>query len=136
MGMIYDVRLEGREVQLEVEATDTGNTLLATRIDRDDVDDDVVQAPVESFVAGSSITVLGIVYSTEGAVFKGRDDVTVTPAAFYGALDQGMLVKIKDKKPADGVADKVELESDADLDGAAEFEDEDEDEDEDEEDDS
>ena len=104
---------------LEVEATDTGNTLLATRIDRDDVDDDVVQAPVESFVAGSSITVLGIVYSTEGAVFKGRDDVTVTPAAFYGALDQGMLVKIKDKKPADGVADKVELESDADLDGAA-----------------
>ncbi len=39
---------------LEVEAVLVGNSLVATRIDRDEPDDDVVQAPVESFVARSS----------------------------------------------------------------------------------
>jgi hypothetical protein len=108
---------------LEVEAIMADNALVATRIDREEVDDDVVQAPVESFMAGSSLTVLGVTYSTEGAEFEDSDDRPLAPEQFYGALQVGMLVKIKDELPTDGIADEVEFESDAELDGEREFED-------------
>ena len=67
---------------LEAEAIMVDHALIATRIDREEAEDDVVQAPVESFMAGSSITVLGITYGTEGAVFEDRNDRPLTPAEF------------------------------------------------------
>jgi hypothetical protein len=125
---------------LEVEAFLEGERLIATRIDRDDSDDETVQAPVDSFVAGDSITLLGLTYSTAGAEFEDADDRDLTPEQFYAALEAGMLVKVEDEEPADGIADEVEFESATLLDGEREFgdddyEDDDEDEDEDDDDD-
>jgi hypothetical protein len=108
---------------LEAEAIMANDALVATLIDREEADDDVVQAPVESFESGGSITVLGITYGTGGAEFEDKNDRPLTPEQFYGALQVGMLVKIKDELPTDGIADEVEFESDAELDGEREFED-------------
>ncbi len=97
---------------LEVEAVQLSDSLLATRVDRDDMDDDALQAPVDSFVSGSSLTLLGISYQTIGADFKNQNDTSATEAEFYALLTPGMLVKIKDREIADGVADEVEFKSD------------------------
>jgi hypothetical protein len=95
---------------LEIEAYDDGTQLLATRVDRDDLDDEKLQGPVESFNAELNITVLGVTYSTEGAEFSGRNGEDVDAATFYADLLIGDYVKIKDKELADGIADEVEIE--------------------------
>jgi hypothetical protein len=110
---------------LEVEAVMVGSSLVATRIDRDDRDDDVVQAPVESFVAGDSVTLLGLTYSLAGARFEDQDDNPVSEAEFFAALQVGKLVKLKDEETADGIADEVEFEFEGGLDGELEFGDDD-----------
>ncbi len=102
---------------LEVEAILNGNTLIATRIDRDEADDDVLQAPVTGFVAGESITLLGITYSIAGTEFESLAGKTLSQAAFFNALRVGDLVKVKDKIPADGTADEAEFERRSALDG-------------------
>jgi hypothetical protein len=106
---------------LEVEAVMVGSSLVATRIDRDDMDDDVVQAPVESFVAGDSVTLLGLTYSLAGARFEDQNDNPVSEAEVFAALQVGKLVKIKDEETADGIADEVEFEFEGGLDGELEF---------------
>ncbi|MFK8048995.1 MAG: DUF5666 domain-containing protein [Halioglobus sp.] len=106
---------------IKVEAIAFAEKLLVTRLDRVEDDDDVVQAPVESFVAGRSVTVLGLTFNTQGAEFESRGDVEVSSEAFYSAMEVGALIKIKDEELADGVADEVEFESDEDLDGGIEF---------------
>ncbi len=95
---------------LEIEAYDDGVQLVATRVDRDDLDDEKLQGPVESFNAELNITVLGVTYSTEGAKFEGRNGRDVDAATFYADLLIGDYVKIKDKELADGIADEVEIE--------------------------
>ncbi len=95
---------------LEVEAYDDGNRLIATNVDRDHQDDQVLQGPVDSFNASLDITVLGITYSTQGAQFEGRNGNDVSAAAFYADLLIGDYVKIEDKEPSDGIADEVEIE--------------------------
>ena len=102
---------------LEVEAVKEGASLVATRINRDDEDDDIVQAPVESFVAGSSITLLGVTYSTTGTQFRSRDNEAISSTTFYSQLTVGDLVKVKDRETADGIADEVEFEHHSALDG-------------------
>ena len=114
---------------LEVEALRQGDELVATRIDREEPQDDVLQGTLESFTSGGSIVVLGISYSTTGAQFKSLDNVSLTPAEFYAALAPGALVKVRDKAPADGIADRVELEYEGALDGEREFDEDDADED-------
>lgn len=111
---------------LEVEAIllDDG-TLVATRIDRDETDDEVLQAPVESFNAGTDITLLGITYSIAGAEFEGFDDTDLSADAFFSQLQVGDLVKIKDEEVADGVADEIEFENSDRPDGGVVFEDDD-----------
>jgi len=108
---------------LEVEAFMVGDSLVATRIDRDEPDDDVIQAPVESFTVGNSITLLGITYSTQGAEFENQDDMPLSSEQFYAAVQVGALVKVKDEEVPDGVADEVEFEFEGSLDGGREFED-------------
>jgi hypothetical protein len=102
---------------LEVEAIQDGNILRATRIDRDDMDDEILQAPVDSFdAAARSIILLGITYSTEGAEFESRAGNPLSAEAFFAALQVGDLVKVKDKN-RDGVADEVEFKRQRALDG-------------------
>ena len=108
---------------LEVEAIQQGSEPVATRIDRDDHDDDILQGPVEAFTPGVSITVLGIMYSTAGAEFENHNDENISSDAFYAQLQVGDLVKIKDNEVADGIANVVEFEDDDALDGDREFDD-------------
>ena len=108
---------------LEIEALLVSDTLVATRIDRDDPDDDILQAPVDSFTAGLDITLLGVSYSTAGAQFEGANGGSLTSEAFFAQLQVGDLVKVKDEQPADGIADEVEFERADGLDGDDEFDD-------------
>jgi hypothetical protein len=106
---------------LEVEAIQVGNSLLATRIDREKPDEETIQGPVDRFTEGVDITVLGLTYSTEGAEFEGEGEEEITSMEFYAALEVNDLVKIVDEEPADGIADEVEFESEKELDGDDDF---------------
>jgi len=111
---------------LEAEAVQDGARLLATRIDRDEDDDErLLQAPVEAFVAGSSLTLLGVTFTTAGAEFENAVDDDIEPEAFYTNLDIGALVKVEDEDN-DGNAEEVEFEFAAVLDGDRDFRDDDE----------
>jgi hypothetical protein len=92
---------------VEVEAYLNGGQLLATELDRDDPDDEIVKAPVDSSNPNVEITVLGLTYNVEGAEFKDKSDRDVDAAGFFGQLNVGDVVRIKDERPADGIAEKV-----------------------------
>jgi hypothetical protein len=109
---------------LEVEAIKLGNDLLASRIHRDSQHDSILQAPVERFNAGADITLLGITFSTTGAVFESQNDSELSAEAFFVALQIGDLVRIRDEDLPDGIADEVEFEQGDALNGE-EFEDDD-----------
>ena len=122
---------------LEVEAYQDGDQLIATRVDREDSDEEMIQAPVEGFTEGSDITVLGVTFGVVGAEFESLAGGEISSSAFFQQVQIGDLVKIEDDEPADGVADSIEFEADDRLDGGIEFDDEDDDEeDEDEQDES
>ncbi len=98
---------------LEVEALLLDGSLFATSIERDEVDDDILQGPVERFTSGVDITVQGITYSTRGTQFEDQTDRPISSETFYEQLQIGDLVKIKDEEVANGNADEVEFESDS-----------------------
>lgn len=102
---------------LEVEALFFDGSLFATSIERDEVDDDILQGRIESFTPGVDITVQGITYSTHGSTFEDQSDEPIDADSFYAQLNIGDLVKIKDEDIADGYADEVEFESSAMVDG-------------------
>ena len=107
---------------VSAEAILNGNTLLATRVRREDEDDDqVLQGPVERFVSGVSVTILGVTFDTVGAEFETVDDVSVDSATFYSSVSTGDLVRVEDEEPGNGVAEKVKFESALNLDGDIEF---------------
>jgi hypothetical protein len=108
---------------LEIEAIVVGDSLLASRIHRDEQDDTVIQARVDSFNPGVDITVLGITFTTEGAKFEDQKNGTIAANDFFAQLQVGDLVKIKDEAQQDGIADEVEFEQADALDGE-EFDDE------------
>jgi hypothetical protein len=112
---------------VEIEALTLGGTLLATRIDRDDDDDDLeLQAPVQGFVEGESIDLLGLTFNVSNAEFENAGDDDISAAAFFANLTLGALVRVVDDEPADGFAEDVEFEFSAALDGDREFPDDDE----------
>ncbi|MEE4109984.1 MAG: DUF5666 domain-containing protein, partial [Halieaceae bacterium] len=78
---------------LDIEAILEGNALVATRVDRDDDDDEVeIQAPVEAFVEGRSITVLGLTFDVTGAEFEDAGDNDVSASTFFRNLRIGSLI--------------------------------------------
>jgi hypothetical protein len=98
---------------LKIHARDTGGANpLATEIKRDDLGDDEIQGPVDSFVAGASVTILGVTFNTlvGTTAFEDDKDSALTSAEFYAALANDAVVKIEDNQPADGVADEAEFE--------------------------
>lgn len=91
---------EGNEVRLR--GYKTGNTTVnATRVeDRgpgDPTPRTILQAPVDSEVSGSSITMLGVIVNTTGGGFEFRDinDMPLSSSAFYNLVDVGTLVKAR-----------------------------------------
>ena len=115
---------------LRVEALSMGGRLLATRVDREDDDDDdedtVLQAPLQSFVNGISVTLQGVTFNVTRAEFENVDDKDINASAFFANLKTGALLRVTDKAPADGFAEEVEFEFATALDGDREFEDDDE----------
>lgn len=106
---------------LEVEAYAADGTLVATLVDREDPDDDVIRAPVESFNPVTDITLLGITYSVGNTEFEDADDNTLDADSFFSQLQVGDMVKIKDDRTPNGIANDVEFEDSLRLEGEREF---------------
>ena len=112
---------------LRVEALSMGDRLLATRVDREDDDEDtVLQAPLQSFVNGLSVTLQGVTFNVTRAEFENVDDKDINASTFFANLKTGALLRVTDKAPADGFAEEVEFEFATALNGDREFEDDDE----------
>ena len=85
---------------------------------RDDPDDVILRGPMDEFIPDVSITVLGIVFTTNAATEY--EDVNDNPLANADAFDAlaefGDIVKIRDDLAGagtpNGVADDVDLEED------------------------
>lgn len=95
---------------LEVQALMNGPQIVATELRLREIDDELIEGPVDQFVSNNEITLLGITYRTAGASFENANDQPISGAAFYSVLGSGDTVKIEDKLPADGIADEVEFE--------------------------
>lgn len=100
---INDSNLTFSEIQvgdrLEIRGylTGTGNNrvVVATEVDREDVDSDILlQAPVD-LLANPELTLLGVTVNTSSSVFKDRSDNTLSPTAFFNQVKLGDLVKAK-----------------------------------------
>ena len=119
---------------LEVEAFDNEGTLTATRLDREDEDEDEIklQAPVDDFVVEESITLLGLQFGIDGDTeYESIGGSEVPANAFFAQLSAGFLVKLEDEDPLDGIADELGFEDPSRPDGGYEYDDEDDDKDDD-----
>lgn len=102
---------------LEVEAAFvTDGVVTATQIERNEVDDVKIEGPVDSFdsVAGT-LEVLGVTFSTLADTEYRLEDVSVSRAAFYAALEVGGFVSIRDEE--DGDASSVDFATEVELKG-------------------
>ena len=91
---------------------DDSDRVILSELRRDDTDDVILQGQVESFVSGSSVTILGVTYPAVAGPtdFEDVNDNPISSASFYSSLTVGSLVKIKDRQPGDGTADEAEFE--------------------------
>ena len=126
---------------LEIEAMDIDGALIATRVDREDEDEDEeeisLQAPVDSFVAEESITLLGLQFAVDSETeYESIGGSEVPATAFFAQISSGFIVKLEDEDPLDGIADELEFEDPRRQDGSYEFDDDDDDEEEGDDDDS
>ncbi|WP_373053441.1 DUF5666 domain-containing protein, partial [Thioalkalivibrio sp.] len=95
---------------VEIEAYLTGEDLIATTISREDESSDIeVEAPVEDFVRGVSVTVLGITWNVGSETEYEVDDGDSNAETFWNTIRPGMEIEIEDEAPANGIADKLEL---------------------------
>ena len=99
---------------VSVRGTEANDRLLAETVKRGDAtdpDDSELEGRVDSFVADTSITVLGIAFNVDGATqyFDENENPIVPSGNFFTGLTNGDPVQIKDDDPADGIADEVEL---------------------------
>ena len=100
------VRIEGQELNGEVVAS------VVKRVDGAG-QNLKLEGTVDTFVANSSITILGITYGVDPTPGTGTDfEDFASSAAFFAALNPvgGDFVEIEDDDVADGIADEVELE--------------------------
>ena len=89
-------------------------SVIADRIERRDLEDEVLlQGPVDS-VSSPNLVILGITIQTNsGTEFEDANDNPITQAQFFAQVQTGMLVKVKAKGAfAEGaiIADEVEIE--------------------------
>lgn len=94
------------------------NSVMATRVKREDSDDDAVevQGVVDAYTL-TSVTVLGVTFNVDGNTeYEGDDGITLDgPADFATAFDVGQtVISIEDEITAqgvgDGIADEIEIE--------------------------
>ncbi len=94
-------------------STDPMVPVVASEIRRNSIDDDILEAPVDSFVPDTSFTLLGVSFGTDSNTSFEDETGSLTRSGFYAKLATGCVVKVQDDNapPPDGVADEVELES-------------------------
>ena len=114
---------------IEIEAIGIDDGLIATRVDREDPDDEVIQAPIQELEVNMSVTLLGITIQVSGAEFEDREGNDVSAEIFFEQAAVGDLIKVEDEQPADGNADEVEFEYAGRPDGGFDFDDDDSDDD-------
>ncbi len=100
--------------RLELRGYLTGGVVVATRVDREDVDPDgdvLLQAPVD-LVANPDLTLLGVTVNTSSTlIFKDRNDNVLSAAAFFNQVKTGDLLKAKGTlSGTDILAEEVEFE--------------------------
>ncbi len=96
-------------VAIEAYRDDSGQ-LIATGIEREDSDGDTrLQAPLDSFAANASVTLLGITYTVTGGTSYEVFDSPADASTFFGALTDSSVVKVKDVEP-NGSAEELDLE--------------------------
>jgi hypothetical protein len=89
--------------------------VVASELRRNDVNDDILQGPVDSVVTGSSVTILGVTFSSDGNTEFEINDSGSDRATFYATVKPGCVVKIQDgdlpSTSPDGFADEMDLEN-------------------------
>jgi hypothetical protein len=85
----------GNHVRVRGRASGT-TSIIATRVERRQADDDVVlQGPVQA-LADPNITILGVTVDTSGIdEFDGVNDAPISRTAFFNAVKVGAVVKVK-----------------------------------------
>ena len=82
------------------------SSVIATRIEQRSVDNDVdLQGPVQS-ISGQDLTILGVTIDTSTISndnFEGLNDQVIGRAAFFNAVKEGTLVKVKGQLDNSGV---------------------------------
>jgi len=91
--------------------------LVASELRRISTSDDLLQGPVDTngVVAGSSITILGVTFTTDiNTSFEDANGDDTDSATFYASVQDGCTVQIQDGDvpgtPPDGIADEMNLE--------------------------
>ncbi len=96
-------------VEIEAYEDDAGQ-LVATSIEREDSGRDTrLQAPLDSFDANLSVTLLGITYSVNGGTSYEVNDTPSDASTFFASLTDSSVVKVKDSEP-DASAEELDLE--------------------------
>ena len=87
--------------------------ILATIVERDDLDTETILQGFVTAVANPSFTILGVTITTNGATqFRDVDDSPISAATFFGRVAAGTLVKAKglETSTTTMTADEVEFE--------------------------
>lgn len=113
---LADLRLgDYVEIRGAEDGSAAANDVIATRVERDDDDDEsILRGPVQA-ENEPDLTVLGITIDTTGAVFRDEDDNPMSEAAFFAAVGVGDVVKAETDVPGafngnSFVAEEVEIE--------------------------
>ncbi len=113
---LADLRLgDYVEIRGAEDGSAAANDVIATRVERDDDDDEsILRGPIQA-ENEPGLTVLGITIDTTGAVFRDEDDNPMSEAAFFAAVGVGDVVKAETDVPGafngnSFVAEEVEIE--------------------------
>ena len=91
----------------------TDSTPIASEIRiEQNIDDDKIEAPINNIPGNgaSSLSLLGILFTTNNMTEFENEDNTIPSSAFYSQLQPGRVIGIKDNNPHDGIANKAEIE--------------------------
>jgi len=83
---------------LEIRGAETpagSGQILASILEREDLDSETILQGFVSNVADPTVTILGVTIETNGAVFEDVDDNTISAVEFFNQVDVNSLVKAK-----------------------------------------
>ncbi|MCG8091025.1 MAG: DUF5666 domain-containing protein [Candidatus Thiodiazotropha endolucinida] len=94
---------------IEIEAIQSAGEVTAVKAKREDEGSDMeIEAPLEAYASGTSVTLLGVTFSLDASAEYEIDEESVSMEQFFSELSVGSTVKLEDEE-FDGTIDKVEL---------------------------